>query len=363
MRIRDIVFLLSFPLLACSCGTPLADEESGGKAMVTFTVRAAGASTKTTWGDNYDSESATGNESVIDMGKFQALVFDTADKYIGHIRIVSYTESDGSYNVTGLLDIDESCIQDSKLSGKIVVLTNYDTAVSGISSLSDIGTDAFSYESHKTEDIAAGAAAIPMFGVSQFTDLPISTSGHIDMGIVYMLRAMAKIRVRLNLDSNGDGTVSSDEEFAISSVTLTNCNKTGFIVPKGYATVSSTTELTMMDPPDDGTFNQYPSSDGTPETGTLTLQKESDTEYFLYVPEYKISNGRPSFSIKFDFQTDADSEYTFDFDVYDSGKSTSADYDIERNNIYTFTIKKNKGKLYIVSGDWANTFNNEYTFS
>lgn len=388
--------MIVVPLLTMmSCGNSATVDDDDVVAeqeqvQIHFTINMAGTTTGTraaTWGDNidddttndYDALIATYNENAIDPGKFQVLVFDTEGNYLDELDNLSYlrsTSDNGIYDVVGTLSVDKSYVEDYKLSCKLVVLANYDDTKAsltyGTSTLDNLKDLTFSYDKHLTADIASGKACIPMFGVATFTDLPMFAGNRTNAGTVYMLRAMAKIRVNLNLDSNGNGETDTGEEYAITSVSLTNLNQTtGYIMPNGFASVESTTDLTMAenqtldtttDKWSDTTFNPYPPS-GTSTTDPLALEKESDTEYYLYVPEYVISNGRPKFSIRFDFMTESYDPYTFVFDEYENGRAKgTTTYNIERNHVYTFTITKSKGTFTVETGDWANTFNNEYTF-
>lgn len=379
-------------MMSCSSDAVLDDDKDiaeQGLVQIHFTIDMAGTTTGTraTWGDNYESVDATYNENAIETDKFQVLVFDTSGNYLDQLANLSFTrdgDNGSTYNVVGTLNVDNSYVGDYRLSCKLVVLANYDNSVdvSQISTLSDIGTNKFAYSNHTTEKIATGTACIPMFGVHTVNNMLMNAGYQTDAGTIYMLRAMAKIRVQLHLDTNKDGSVSSDEKFAITSVSLSNCSQYGYIVPNGFASVdkNKTTDFTMDDPTwnetnsiwNDDTFNPYynpHTSSYTLSTTTLNLVEESDTLYYVYVPEYDISSSRPQFNIRFDFQTDESesNDYTFGFGEYDSSGSlitTNTDCNIERNHTYTFVITKKKGKLYFAleSNYWANIFTNEFEY-
>lgn len=365
-------------LAMMSCGNDAAvvddDDNAAEQVQICFTISMAGSTTRTratTWGDDYETETATYNENTIDPDKFQVLFFDADGKYLdqlGNLSYFRYSDSDnGTYDVVGTLSVGNNYVKDNKLNGKMVVLANYDEAVdvSSLSTLSDISANTFAYTNHTTENIAAGTAYIPMFGVTTLNGLQMNAGYRTNAGTVYMLRAMAKVIVNLNLDSNGNGVIDTGEEYAITSAELTNCNQAGYIVPKDYANVSNTTELTMadlslLDWDKDNTFNP----DSNSSTTTITFEKESDSVFYAYVPECVISNdNRPTFSIRFDFMTDTYPSYTFGFDEYENGVAKNVEsYNIERNHVYTFTITKGKGSFSISTDNWANTFDNEYTF-
>lgn len=363
---------LAAPLSMAACGDDALineDEDAAEKERVQFffTIDMGGSSsgTRSTWGDGYTSEDATYYENTIDPDKFQVLLFGRGGAYLDELSIISYsrhgdTESN-LYDVEGMVNVDKGYVVGNTLQCKIVVLANYDDnsipALTEASTLSDLEDITFDIDNHLTEDIAAGTAFIPMFGVTT-ADLKVNAGAMTDAGTVYMLRAMAKIGIKLDDgDSNADGKFNTGEELSMTSVTLTKANQRGYIVPKGFASADNTKSLSM----EDGTFNPL---DGTSLVTDLLFINDGEGHYYAYVPEYTNSERRRTLiNIKFDFQTDTDTDtYPVQVAEYDRSNEVGDYYDIGRNIAYTFTITKNKGEFSVVADDWVATFDNEYTF-
>lgn len=354
-----ILWVALLALTACGSDAFLDDDENVAEqeqVQIYFTINMGSPSTRATWGDNidndntndYDSLEATYNENTIDPEKFQVLVFDTNDKYLAELSNLTYFRHSDTgnniYDVVGTLSVDKSYVEDNKLQCKLVVLANYDTKVSNISTLSNLESITYSYSNHLTADIVAGKAGIPMFGMKTTGEMKMNAGFRTDAGTIYMLRAMAKIRVATTLGA-----------LAMESVTLTNYNTTGYIVPNGFAD-ENTEDLEIAT-----TFHPYSSKATT--TTELSFAKESDTSFFIYVPEYggyTSDDNTPKITIHFDFSIVAETE-SFYFDTYTNGVRDTKYPNIERNNAYNFTVKK-ETSFIVTTTDWTDIFNNTFTF-
>lgn len=343
--------LLFAVLSFCSC---VYDDESatdGGEVQtmqVQFTISMDNLDNVTragTWGDSdYDAETATTWENAIQVGKLQVLVFSSADKYIGSVGNVSYGRRSGSenniYDILGTINIDESLLTDGKLSCKFVVLANYDNAVSGLSAgddLSEIKDEIFSYNATA---IANRTTCIPMWGVQTYTDsntdtqykpLTLKKGERTDAGEIFMLRAMAKIRVKLGTSLSGS--------YKLSNVSISDYATKGYIVPAGY-NVSATKSLYYASDAtsSDISFNPYADSEAD---ASLNFQAESDGSYIVYVPECNTADIGAHVNLTVTSKTKATDtkSYKMKLSSYDStGKSTSTGIDLVRNTIYEYTI-------------------------
>lgn len=374
-----VVSLLAFTSCAGDDATSVDGDGQGGDSetvRLTLTLNMGGdavvGSRATTWGDEYKTMTATDYERTIAEGKLQVLLYSAdGSSFIGELQDLIYTRRSGDeaniYDVIGSLEIPKTLLVDGKLECKIVVLANYDTPVKGTKSLTDIANETFSYNA---AGMAAETSYIPMFGVKTFSGtnaIKLSYGYQKTIERIDMLRSMAKICVKFDLSSGDDGMITADDDIGLKAVRITNGSTVGYMVPKGYADVKETTKLSMVDLTawdwgSDCTFN--PHGGDNPTVETLSFIKENATTFYIYVPEYDISNGRPKIQVLFDFQQSTDSYYTFDFDQYvNSVAQQNTGFNIERNHVYTFIIKKTKFKLFaVVAGDWTNTFYNEYTF-
>lgn len=372
IKIFAMFLLPALTMMSCSGSGEFGDDDAAESNAVQISITLSTNSiTRATWGDDYVSETATSREDYINPRTLKVLLFDTTTgECIGQVdNMICYQNSYDKanvYEVVGTLDVEDGTVDDQRLSCKMVVLANYEGDVSSVATLSDLSSLTFTIINHLATDVAAGKASIPMFGVRTCTNLQVRQGERTDAGTIDMLRAMAKIKVSLELDSNGDNNVTTGEHIAIASVTMTNHNATGYLVPKGYSSVSETNLLTMIDTETwdwaaDQTFNPYASA----STGSVTLAQNANNEFYVYVPECSVDGARPKFSVTFDFQTDSDTEtYDFDFDKYttDGEAEENNSFHIERNHVYGFVITILKGSFKVSSTEWTNTFTNEYTF-
>lgn len=141
----------------------------------------------------------------------------------------------------------------------------------------------------------------------------------------------------------------------MKSVTLTNYNTTGYIVPTGYAS-GDTEGLDIAT-----TFNPY-SSKVTTEL-SFVAENDDETSYIIYVPEYgtySSDDDAPKITIHFDFSIAEETE-AFYFDTYTDGARDNKYPNIERNNVYNFTVKK-ETSFIVTTTDWTEVFNNTFKF-
>lgn len=363
-----VIVLLSLASCASDDAMSVNDEEQEGGSetvKITFTINMGGETTSrsraTTWGDKYKTKTANIYENTIEEGKLQVLLYSAdGSEFLGELQNVTYVRrSDDEsyiYDVVGSIEVAKVNLTNNKLECKIVVLANYDTKVSNPSSLSNLGEITYSYDNHKTADIAAGKAGIPMFGVKTYSGdsaLKLFNGVQTDAKEIYMLRAMAKIIVSTTIDA-----------MAIKSVTLKNHNTTGYIVPTGYADYNDTKSLYIESTESiKNTF--HPNSSRASTTTELSFEKESDNSFFIYVPEYggyTSEDDTPKITIKFDFSIVEDEMESFYFDNYTTeGVRKQDNPNIERNNAYTFTVKKDKGFI-VATDNWIAVYDNTFKF-
>lgn len=336
--------LLALQMLA-SCAS---DDDATGSSesccvaremmKITFTIDMGGEtmsrSRAETWGDNdYTKKSATVYENTIEQGRLQVLLYsEDGNTFLGELQNVTYVRhaapDDNIYDVVGSISVAKVNLTNNKLNCKIVVLANYDTPVTNTTQLSDIASNSFAYNA---AGMADKTSYIPMYGVKTFRDdeaLKLFSGVRTDAKTIYMLRAMAKVRLHCE---NSDVT--------LLSATIANHNNIGYTVPQTYNTVDNTENISYLD----GTFNPYPDCKagsvqtffGT-EIETTTDDNGTTTKDYLYiyVPETPSSNVvKITVSYKKDNTT---STRTFDFGYYTDG--VVSPLDIVRNHVYTFNL-------------------------
>lgn len=339
-------------IASCSGDEGNAMPNGGDSASVEleFSLVVGGLSNDTragTWGDNdYDQETANKWENTIEMGKLQFLMFDENDKYLGEVEDVKYnlqtSTEDNSYNVLGTLSIDGTTIKEGKLNCKLVVLANYDSKITNLKvgdALSALLETAYTYDA---EAIAKKTAYIPMWGVQTYNEsnsdaaykaLTIAKGTRIDVGDIYLLRAMSKVRVTLNEDTY--------ENYRITGVSLSDYNQSGYIVPTGYD-AENTKALYYESSDKPVSFHPYTSKAGT----TVDFETESEgRSYVVYVPEYETGTDAndvttPCINVEIaPVGETSGKSYTVQLRPYEGGKATSEVVSLKRNTIYEYILE------------------------
>lgn len=298
-----------------------------------------------TWGDDdYDKETATSWECAIQVGKLQVLLYDNQDKYIGQLNNLSFVRQSTNsnvYDILGSINIKEEKLTDGKLSCKLVVLANFDEAVAEQAEGTDLSAIKNAYYIYNATKIAQHTNYIPMWGVQKYDDsnsdadykaISITPGSRSVIGEIFMLRAMAKIRVWL--------TDELAEDYTLSHVTLSSHNVRGYIAPAGY-TVSNTKSLYYTGSTSPLSFNPYTTKD----EHALSFTKEDDNEYVLYVPEIHTTSDDdygtdPYISLNIESNGSNETEtYTIELKQYGKSGMASGDcLDVTRNTIYDYSI-------------------------
>lgn len=170
---------------------------------------------------------------------------------------------------------------------------------------------------------------IPMWGVAALPALTLGTQTDMTEQI-YLLRAMAKVRVEMRSDMASYG-------YSIGSMHINNYNTQGYCLPKNYQSANKTQEIRF-----DNSLNVLES-----RAASIGLTDGKAT----YIPEYdNTSTGATPSTITVDLNRNGKHEgtYTLKFRNYDTdGKPTGTPYDIQRNHYYTFLIYKEDGKIIV----------------
>jgi len=299
-----------------------------------------------TWGDDdYEKESASRWENAIEYGRLQVLVYDLNNAYIGQLSDISYSrrsDEDNIYDIIGNLSLGETFLQEGKLSCKLVVFANFDAAIpeqAEGSPLSNIKNSEYSYD---YPGISGRTSYIPMWGVQSYSDdnteaayksLPVERGRRSDAGEIFLLRSLGKLRVSLS-------NTLWDEGYRLSTVNISDYNKTGYIVPSGY-TSSSTKTLFYSGDVSPLSFNAKSSKMGT----GLPFEEEIEGKSFIiYLPEHltsATSSGTdPFISLSVTSEGDAQNtrSYTIWLKQYSGGSPTGDPLSLTRNTVYDYTI-------------------------
>ena len=289
---------------------PAADDT---RVWLTFTLavdQANGtAPTRTTWEDNYASDSGTARENHIDPDDVQVLIYSTgqAPQRIAQVENLACIQAEGGYTYHGELTASAGQLQAGE-PYKIMVLAN----CGGINNTNDIPNLTFTEGS---------TGYIPMWGVTTAT-LALTPGLSQDLGQIDLLRAQAKIEVVL-----GDAPKT---EYTITRITLNRRNTTGYCLPGGWSTVDKTTDL-ERESNTPASFRPYASL-----TTSLDYFAVADNQLsaVYYLPEYEKSDANPA-QLTITLTKDGKAkDYTLDLKDY----TTDAYYDLVRNHIYRYTI-------------------------
>lgn len=327
--------------LACAGVLPSCDsddviateEEQASEAespKIVFTISmmdndsSSGISRSSTWGDTYDEEDEESDYEMY-ISSLNVLLYDSDNSYVTSVHQVSLSDSiiynyRWRYIYIGTID-DMSQISDpSSFTGKIMVLANCDDA----SDTSMDGLKSTTYDvSGTTND------GIPMWGVTSLTDVSFK-GGNINLGEIDLLRAMAKVKIKLDDDV-------ADQGYTITEATISPYNTQGYCLPYGFEDASETGEI------DRDAINVSSSWTASTDGFVFGTSENDGNAVVAYLPEYdNTSNGVTQATIYVTISSDSNvigarlyfGEYTSG--IYVEGESDA--YDIVRNHQYTYTL-------------------------
>ena len=190
----------------------------------------------------------------------------------------------------------------------------------------EISDDKLTY-SYTQLDVTKTDSSIPMWGVTVADMSPLLTSDNLDLGTISLLRAAAKIEVKLSNALKTAGT-------KITSATLKYYNQTGHCLPSGWESASSTSSLDQ-----ENCINVYRHA----ALNLPLIKDEESGNYYTYVTEYdNINYPEERNKISLEFNIGGQIKYFEDaisFCEYDDGEIVEdSHYNIVRNHIYEFEI-------------------------
>lgn len=331
-------------------------------------------------------EEGTGLENYIGEGnKMRIYFFDSEDKYICRLTTMTRTdEADGNgFSLKGFAPTE--LISYSQF--KAVVLANWtnyqdNDLAPGETTISDLVNKEwaqFNTLYAGMENLGLNPAKgrlMPFFGIHAYQDVAFRKGEVTTLAEpVKLLRAMAKIEVVFD-NTSSDGT-SLNTMAQLQSVTLCGYNTTGYCAPAGVTKEGDYDHNGNYDEDYLHTLHLVGNAnDASASSQSILLQRvtkasATDNERWIgYIPEYQNLNAdntpsdtRSFLKIKFGYQVPDDEYYRLDFARYgDDGNPTSY-FNIERNNLYRFTVKvAERYKLVVDVKDWTNAFDNNFEF-
>ena len=198
--------------------------------------------------------------------------------------------------------------------------------------------------SHAQLDPTREESAIPMWGVKVNGVAPLVLGRSLDLGEISLLRAAAKVEVKLTDELKDKGT-------EITAATLKYYNQTGYVLPSGWSQVSNTQALDQ-----ENCIRVYRHA-----AVNLPLVKEDDGSYYIYTTEYDNINytgERNKISLEFNIGGEIKAfEDAISFCQYSNGAPVeSSHYSIVRNHIYEFEILSIAGSSLMLEyhvADWS----------
>lgn len=314
--------------------------QDGSTAQVAFTLKLdkAQPATRTTWGDDYDSQAGTGYENRIDQ--LQVVLYsedNTAYPLHNLWQETSATQEGGqdTYTFVGSIDTNDA---DSPRAGtyKIMVFAN----CGEMSDYAFDGIDELPFNYRYDDATHTPTTAIPMWGVTT-DELTLKPGERQTLaGGIDLLRAVAKVEVKLQ-----DNT--DTQSFSLTGVTISTANTQGYCLPLDYDKVETTAALNREEETGITTFHPYPNSATTTD---LAFTNDGNNTYTLYLPEYDNGTGNTPATLTVTV-ADGDGQeetYPLEFKTYEEGQPTGEAYNIVRNHLYRYTITKiDNGQLTV----------------
>lgn len=377
------MFCLLWALASCSReAAEDPDVPSGGEATLNIGFKIPTRATA----EGYEDGETDENYIDIAGGNYRIYFFDADNKFIAGFDPSGFISADGSdyrqYNVLG--KAPDALVKHSSF--KMVVLANWPkypeddtniTLTAEKTTIADICDASWAQydclmdgnETNPTSvalDPDAGRL-MPFYGVHEYSNVTFKPGvATILSEPVTLLRAMAKVEVILQTDDYFD--------LSFSSLKINRYNAKGYCAPKDVFHQDSYDHNGNWE--SDYTRNLHLVGDqNDSEAKELSFRcvrrwDEGGKRYekwTAYLPEYQnIGVGDADSSIKAKFDNVQAEPYTILFANYDNNgqadNSNGNRLNIERNNIYRFTITVRDRKLMVNVQEWEYAYDNNYTF-
>lgn len=309
-----LIYIILLPWLFISCAKDN-DILLGGEdnpITVSFVLSTQNTLTRaesdTKWGDNYDKLS--GNDFENQINSVALIVFNNEGNMVASIDDFQYFAATG----TASDGCAESYLVVAEITETIGTTGNYRFVVVANATLntSDVENSTYSIGNLNT-------TGIPMWGA---VTKSVSPNSNVDLGVVHMLRAVAKIEIKLA------SAISS--QFSIGGARITTSNPQGYVFPS----VKNVPTLDLLHGAQ--SFNPLYNASNLSEL-VFTTSSDSKSSY-LYIPEWAT---RTPDNAKIALQIfDGTKTYPFEIELknYIDGKPTGDYHDLVRNHNYQYTI-------------------------
>ncbi|MCM1021647.1 MAG: hypothetical protein NC343_05230 [Muribaculum sp.] len=290
----------------------------------------------------YDSGYGYENFIGVTDGDFRVVVYDKNDQWLLTAEMPTITpQYELPNSKTYLLEfgVGEETLLKMGSSFKIAIFANWQhnypvfnrVGNGNLNSLFDEVADSWliDYSAGLPGWNLADDDRIAMYGVTQFDNINLELGTRVHIGTIHLLRAMAKVIVR----------DAADSEDHLSAASLTRHLSKAVPMPEKvthqYHYVFDDYEKDY----DNGRGPSLPVADY--ETAVKApLQKNSDSEFVIYVPEFKNKGKADEDQCRIWLHYDSDGQSgAIEFKYY-SGTREGETMDIMRNNIYIFELQR-----------------------
>ena len=336
--------LLIVSILSASCvfdvdSCIVSDEK---QYDVMFTVSLSGQQTRASWDDEYISEGGDTFDFRIKPDELRMAIFTQGGERLGVINKLDYWPINAEhteFQFTGKMP--KEFLDYLKANGETIF--HYRFMVLANCEDNSSGEEYITY-SHTQLDPALDSSAIPMWGIKQVDARPLYNHGVLNIGDISMLRAAAKVEVKLCDELKSKGTT-------INSATLKFYNQTGYVLPSGWSQVSDTKVLDQ-----ENCHRVYRHA-----ALNMPLIKDKNGDYYAYVTEYdNVNYAGERNKISLEFTVGGEAKYFEDaisFCEYKDGAPVdNSHYSIVRNHIYEFEVLSIAGSsltLDYTVADWT----------
>lgn len=318
MRHAALTLSVVLVLLACSFSEEYEEQEQDNDVHVAFVLTVDHNATRSDMGwDNYDpTDDGTAQECAIRSDDIHIKICDAEGRVIGSVEDIHMERmTQDQYSLTGAWMSPGNLLKDAK---KVMILANCGSAAAS-NDIADI-----TYSADRTDGF------IPMWGVRSFTSLTKGESN--DLGDIHLLRAMAKVSLKLRSDMESRG-------YSVGKLTLNHRNTSGYCLPLTYESVDKTTDIRFA-----GSLHELisPATDGG---------LDFTAPGYAYLPERSNTTAgvTPStITLQLLRNGTLEDTYTLPFCEYDAdGAPTDRLRDIQRNTLYQFEVYKADNQLKV----------------
>jgi hypothetical protein len=303
-----------------------------------------------TWGGDYSSIEGSDFENRIDLSTLKVFTYSADGEFLAELPIIHSEDTDGVVGFVCAFPPSFRYVLGETY--RFMVIANCTSRSYGISYTNNVPSlERLIYATPLT-------ANIPMWGVKAFefpTTMPKNRK--LEIGMISVLRATAKIGVRLSEEVAAEG-------WKISGLKLNYANANGYSLPAEWNSANNTENMVRKD-----VFRPNPEASLMTNISATTMGLNTGS-YNIYVPETKNNSLNYNESITTDLAIAVElnrvengiivESVTFPYEKgirfcnYSNGQPTDDRYDIVRNHFYDYTITEvNIGlKMNLVVAEW-----------